>query len=212
MRRLIGWFISAFLISASSFSQAFMVTIEPDDYAAGTDLSNVSPYVTLRSRYNIVGGVGDSPVTATAALPGHPAPTGNLTFGHHGFYAYAGDDGSPLYTGFALTFHQEISSLTLLANSLYPGLPVDWAAYDRAGNSLGMGRVFGDASDSFLIDLQLDNLWSIAFGGFSGIAAIAFDRLTFDVVDVPEPDTWMLLLPGLLMLALQRKTSAALPA
>ena len=211
-RDLIGWSISALLFTLSSLTHAFIVTIEPDDYAAGTDLSNVSPYVTLSSRYysSATGGAVDTTITAEAPNPGHLAPTGDLSFGYHGLHTFPGSIGDPAQLGgFALTFHQETSQLTLLANnSMYPGLSARWEAYDRNGNAIGGGSIHGgESGEAFLIDIQLDDLWAVIVGGEESISAINFDRLSFSVV--PEPGTWMLLVPGLLALALRRQSPAA---
>lgn len=212
---LIGWFASVLLLTASTFSHAFIVTIEPDDYAVGADLSNVSPYVTLSSRsYTYrTGDATDKPIKATAASPGHVSPTGDLSFGYHGFYVWPDEVGAPMYGGLALTFHQEVSQVTLLANdSKWPGLSVDWVAYDRDGNRIGFGKSnsggYGGPGETFLVDIRMDNLWAVVLGAHDAMNIISFDHLSFNVV--PEPSTWMLLAPGLLALVLRRKSPAHL--
>jgi hypothetical protein len=194
-------------------ANALVITLEPDDYAPGTDLSTVSPYVTLQSITPTYPGVEINSIHADddGALgdPDYVAPTGNLTFGNHGFFVFGTE---PDVGGFSMSFHQAVNSVSLLANSEYPpGLLAIWAAFDQAGNIIGTGSAGNGVplGETFGIDIVLDGIWSVVVGGDDSMAAINFDHLVFefdDPIDVPAPGTLILLLSGLLVMALRNKS------
>ena len=137
-------FLAILLLCAlAPLANAILITIEPDDYAAGTNLTNISPYVTL----NVVSpgfpgsDVGSIFADDNGALgdPDYVAPTGNLTFGNHAFFVFGE---GPDYGGFKMTFNQAVSNVSLLANNEYPpGLSAICAAYDYDGNIIGLSGV-----------------------------------------------------------------------
>lgn len=196
------------LISVAS--SAAVITIEPDDYPAGTDLSNISPYVTLQSRsYVVSGDTVVSPVYAGLPLYDgleYPAPTGDLTFGNYSWEPVGS-------SGFGMAFHQEVNHVSLLAVSAYPRLGVQWGAFGFDGQLMATGLTAGGGyGETFLVDISLDGIWALVVGGHTGINAIDFDRLTFDVADsvtVPEPGMLPLFAGSLLLLGLRRRAAQA---
>jgi hypothetical protein len=222
-----------FLAVSPLVSTAFVVTIEPDDYLLGTDLSKISPYVTLQQaddgflRGLPFGEAFIGPVQAS--LPGSvnnsvsAAPTGNLTFGTfgYGFVEGAGDIGLDGRKGLGLRFEVPITHVSFLANSIYNvggnGLPVYWLAFDADGHEIADGNVGGGlpTGQNFLIDIQVANMASLVLGGFDGSNTANLDRLVLEVDDryakVPEPGSLILLATGLGGVMLRRrKNSTAL--
>jgi hypothetical protein len=206
------FFLSVILSTFSATASAILITVEPDDYAAGTNLTNVSPYVTLESVTPAFPGsnVGAIYADENGALgdPDYVAPTGDLTFGNHGFFVYGEE---PDLGGFSMTFHQAVSNVSLLANNEYPpGLLAIWAAFDYEGNIIGEGASGEGVAlgETFAVNINLDNVWRVVVGGDASTAAINFDHLTFevdDLVSVPGPAPLTLLLTALTVLLLRRK-------
>lgn len=202
-------FVSIFFLAlAPLIANATAITIEPDDYALGADLSYASPYVTLQSVYG-----GSGPIQATQPQWDF-ASTGSLNFGSHAFINLGGDGGIDDYEGFGMFFNQEVSHVSLLGlNWGYsPGLGAEWTAFDQAGNSIAYGATAGSSiGETFLVDIQLDGIWSIIIGGGDGIGAVEFDHLTFDIdtpqSSVPEPGSLGLLAMGMTGLGLARRYS-----
>lgn len=205
--------IVSFVISAlAPLASAALITIEPDDYAPGTNLTNISPYVTLNVVTPTFPGsyIGDIYADDDGALgdPSYVAPTGELTFGNHAFFVFGE---APDYGGFSMTFHQAVSNVSLLANNEYPpGLVALWAAFDYEGNIIGMGSAGNDASlgEIFEVSINMTNVWKVIVGGDASTSAINFDHLTFeidDLVSVPGPAPLLLLLTGLMGLVVRKK-------
>lgn len=73
-------FVLACLTIWATAANATLVRIEPDNFSVGTDLSHLTPGVTLSTfRGNSAGPIFD-PVYATTNI--YSAPTGDLSFGH----------------------------------------------------------------------------------------------------------------------------------
>ena len=110
-----------------------------------------------------------------------------------------------------MTFNQAVSNVSLLANNEYPpGLSAIWAAFDYDGNIIGLSGAGQNVplGETFEINIDLNGIWGVIVGGDASTAAINFDHLTFevdDLVSVPAPAPFLLLLLGLLGLLIRRK-------
>lgn len=199
--------ITALLIAtASSCVYAMPITVEPDGFSAGTDLTHVSPYVTINS--NVcdfeAGNAAASPVYAMQAVPPYLAPTGHLSFGNFAF-DHCGNDGGPLeWAGFALNFNQAVNHVAIgTLNFGYSfSFAVEWMAFDKKGSTLGSGLVPANLGEPFALNIPVKDVWAVVAGGVDGIGAIEFDHLTFDIDDastVPEPGALSLMLLGVVV-------------
>lgn len=217
-RVLRRFFSCVFLSLLSSFASSLPVTLEPDDYAPGTNLSNISSLVTLESRYlDFVDGdfaVVGSTVSASAAAFGLAAPTGTLTFGTAGFGCGTGSCSQVGdFTGLGFFFQQSTSQVSLQGRHGYGAadtpfsFAATWAAFDQAGNLLTQGSTSALYDTAFLIDIVVPNMWSLIIGGQDMTDALMLDRLVFeaDGVSVPAPVGLPLLLMALLGMALTRR-------
>lgn len=184
---------------------ATVIKVEPDDFSEGTDLSTISPYVSLRSldgRYR-----APESVYATGPEWAFPAPTGNLTFGSFA----GGPSGGPgcadvgwstidCHTGLTMYFHQPVNWVSLLAiNSNYsPSLGAYWAAFDSDGIKLDEGAVYGDDRNNFgnpfNLKVNTPDMTALMVGGSLVTRAMEFDRL---LIKVHEPTTVSLIALGL---------------
>jgi len=201
MKFRITW--PAILLLASLSAHAIPVVIEPDDYRVRTDLSNISPFVTL-SR-----GLG-TPVFATqcCGLGGGTAPTGNLIFGNFAFYVSPdGPFADPRFDSLVARFNQPVDDVTFLVNwipaSGHSLFGVSWATYDEAGSLLGPAGstqtfMTGDRAYAVLIHPS-PQMRYLTIGGWDSIAALRIDRMSFTVV--PEPASLILFSIGLMGIA-----------
>ncbi len=124
MNRL-SWLTAALLLSAVPVL-ATPITIEPDDYAAGTDLTtiSISPWVTLST----TGGEAVYSSTIHSSW-GHAAqgqdtgPLGEKVFSRrpdaNDEWYYWHDSGSPELQGLSIAFNQAVSSVSLLFAELF---------------------------------------------------------------------------------------------
>lgn len=192
-------------ISAS----ALVLTIEPDDYAVDTVLSNVSPYVSL---YYVSPFEEASNVKAVQGgpLPGVTAPTGSLSFGNYALNLFGPGNSIDGFEGLALRFTQDVQHISLLANSVISGLPSEWVAFSEAGNRITSGSAGHDSAsgETFEILINVANVRTVILGGAIGTAAINYDHLTFEILDkdiitVSEPSL-LLVIIGLFPLFFSR--------
>ncbi len=172
-----------------------VITVEPDDYSQGTNISTVSPYVRLGywpgttppTTLPII----TSPVPVNDAGVRYSAPTGSLVFGFTGGGGFAGGGcGDAPYgagcQGFSMSFNQDVSRVSLLAlNFGYsPGLALQWAAWDSAGTLVG-DQVTASVSIGVPFWLEIKPtrpIRTLVIGGATGIGAFCFDQLTFDIL------------------------------
>ncbi len=191
MRTLVSRFCGLALTALlfPSLAGAIPITIDPDDHAVGTDLSN--GYVTLRSLHD----GGSDAVTARESTAGGNSfgwfaggPGWNGCCSEPGLGGPAGADVHN-HIGFGMFFQQEVDQVSLTATNWYPpGLPAVWYAFGETGDLIGNGMTeFGSYGESFLVDIQLGGIWSLIVGGFDLIGAIEFDSLAFNTVSSPAP-------------------------
>jgi hypothetical protein len=213
MRLLLAFYLA--LISQTVFG----IVIEPDDYAAGTDLSQISPYVSLWSTF------GDpviaSEIPAYAAEGYDTKGLGDHIFGLHDrkTWWYPGEG----YPALTVTFEVPVVSFSLLIAELYydsePGDDlVVINIFDPQGNTLEDEYEFIDWPRYERVDLgrylePLDGYpyyWNYirytysaeSIGGFiigGAGEGTHLDRLEFTI---PEPSSALLLLTGLLITGL----------
>ena len=193
--RLIALTLAALLINSMA-AHATIVTIEPDDYAVGTNLSNVSSYVTLLGRYE----GPPSPVVARENVFlsdfGITAPTGAVSFGAYSMQWACNWDRIECVWGLSMFFNQPVESVSLLAVNVYaPSLWALWSAFDAQGSLISNGSVPNTPGVPFRINVSVPNMAALVVGGDDGISAIDFDHLQIRMV--PEPATLALFGLGL---------------
>lgn len=204
--RAVGMMLATLLLAG--VAQATPITIDPDDYATGTDLSAISPYVNLTSgRYVPV-------IAANFDCGSLAAPSGDRVFGLsnvdgcHGWSSQAGGP-YPAQQGNALVaaFNQDITDLTLsVLNVGYAwAYAAEYVLYDVNMNVISSG--FVDAPLGEVVDIYFNQsgIRYLQIGGLDSIAALAIDKLSFNV---PEPATLLLMSVGLLMLGYQLRRRA----
>jgi hypothetical protein len=182
---------------------ASIITVEPDDFAEGADLSNVSPYVSLQSLNGNLAEPG--PVYATGSNPRYRSPTGELVFGTFQS-TFTCETGFECSIGFGATFHQPVSWVSLLYQNIFGeesgtpyNLSLDWFAFDFSGEHIASGKgsqIIGSPGQVFSLNLAIPNMKSLVVGGHDGISVMEIDRLSF-AVGVPEPTPLGLLGLGL---------------
>jgi len=194
------------------FTQATPISIDPDNYTIGTDLSYVSDYVSIRSVWAELDDTGfiqaEGSVFATPASGPAPAPTGELSFGLYGFLTAMATP-TDVLQGLAFRFSQPVNSISLLAQVNHPDwnlpLAASWQAFDQFGNVISTGFTEQLVGQPTLISIQLPEIWSFVIGGDTGISVVEFDALSFNTIDVAEPNSIMLLLLGLMPLLVLRQ-------
>jgi|SRR5690554_594170 len=200
MKRISKHMVFFLFIFFSSIASA--IIIEPDDYAEGTDLSNISPYV----KFSTVGGL---PVYSSnigeAAAGGHPTgPLGQRVFSSNPstnseWYYWRGEDEAG---GFMITFHQPIVAFSLIFAELFSDAgccmsdPIylylfssDDTLIDVFCGDCGEAQYLGNTEDPedawpyWRFTYRGDEIWKIIVGGESEPTTI--DRLEFSLSEPP---------------------------
>ena len=208
------------LTAMTQAANAFVVTVEPDDYALGTDLSTVSPYVTLQHVLSSTQPIGEFldtwPVHSVADVDGDglpsPSPTGDRSFGRAAFIQYGPDDQIFSSSGLGLFFNVPVVSASLIARNFYNySVGTYWRAFDSQGSLVGSGLAgYGaQTGQTYLIDIVAPNMASVILGVDDGSATASYDHLVLSIDDryaiVPEPAPLALLAGGLAGLVINRR-------
>ena len=195
--------LAGMLALVASSAQAILVTVEPDDFANGTEISNAFPGITLSA---IDGGnnviTTSSVFSQTSAL----ASTGTQVFGHDGIFGQTWANG--LVGDLRIDFVQatDFVSIDIIANNGFdPGFL--WA-YDSAGTLLDSFVTQGDLGsgtvETATISTASADIAYIIASGFGG-NDVALDNFSYNSSSaVPEPTVLALLCLGLVGLGFTR--------
>lgn len=190
------------IILTPAVASAAIIDINPDDYDEHTDLSNISPYVTLGKAD------GDpstllAPVYATASESTSGEPTGRMAFGKFASgEVTTGCERVECYMGLSMTFHQPVVSVSLLAiNVGYKyGVLGYWEAFGTDGTRITNGQTPNTYGEAFTMNVAVPGMATLIVGG-AHTPELEFDRLS---IELPESATWPLLGFGILSLYLAR--------
>ncbi|MBS8242023.1 PEP-CTERM sorting domain-containing protein [Marinobacter lipolyticus] len=199
---VVGILASVVLSISPATTEAGIITIEAFEYSEGTDLSNISPHVTLQRLY----GTGSSgPITAQRS-----GFSGDLVFGTYelGWNTCVGRYECAMGFGMAFSEAPQWVSLSMrLHNIAVYEYGVSWLAFDSAGDLITFGRADTDGykpGQFFAWNIQVPNMSSLVVGGGDYPSPGDFDRLSF-AVGVPEPAPFAMLAVGLGGIALLRR-------
>lgn len=210
--------LGVLLTTAASCSMGGNIVIEPDTYAHGTDLTNISKYAKISA-------TDGKPVYAqslsTNAADGYDTKDlGCNVFGDEWFY-------NPNLTapGLEITFKAPVISFSLLIAEIFPDAgpgsdPVLAYIYNTKNELISTHQVdeFNKRVDLGLIkgleeiniswaywtfEFNANDIGKIIIGGDSEPTTI--DRLEFTYREVPEPSMLLMCISGLLLVSLKRR-------
>ncbi len=188
-------------------TQAAIITIDAAGFAEGTDLSHISPHVSLQ---DMAGSFGSGPITSRRS-----SFSDNLVFGTFELGWSACADRLECARGFGMVFAeapQWVSMSMRLHEIADFGFGVSWFAFDAAGDLLSFGTAGTEGYVSgqfFAWNVVVPGMKSLVLGGGDFPSPGDFDRLSF-AVGVPEPSTLFLSIAGLAgigLRALRRRAS-----
>ena len=202
-KRLMALFTCLALTLFTSMANAILITVDPDDFADGTDISNVFSGISLSA---IDGGnnilLTNSVFSQTSSL----ASTGTQVFGHDGIFTQTWAQG--LVADLRIDFIQatDFVSLDIIANNGFdPGF---LEAYDSTGTLLGsfttQGNLGSGIPETATISSGSANIAYVIASGLGG-NDVALDNLIFNSATVPEPTVLALLSFGLLGVGIARR-------
>jgi hypothetical protein len=185
-----------------------MITVDPDDFPAGTKLSTVVGEVTFASE---LGGTEQLPPDGDVFSFLDPINAGNQVFGWRNLNAPIHDKDSwrCKWVKFTAEFTDPVAyvSLDFLRNEPSTGLgttPDEWGgmkAYDAAGNELAfVGVMLSPAKPvrTVAISRPVADIKSICASGFFECQTldhdVMLDRLTFSHEVIPEPSSFAIFL------------------
>lgn len=183
------------------------IILDPDDFATGTDLSNVSPHVAIR---DLAGGqVIAKELTPDAADGYDTRGLGKNVFGGEWMYSIEGA------SGMEIEFAKPVIYFSLLVAELFPDAgpgsdPVLALIYDSFGNLLsefnvneynkrvdlgiikGSDPIFNSTWAYWACEFNAKDIKKIIIAGNS--EPTTFDRLEFAYAETPESNTTLLFL------------------
>lgn len=210
------------LTTAASCSMGGSIIIEPDAYAHGTDLTNISKYAQIRS-------TDGKPVYAqslsTNAADGYDTKDlGCNVFGEEWFY-------HPDISGLEISFKAPVVSFSLLIAEVFPDAgpgsdPVLAYIYNTKNELISTHQVdeFHKRVDLGLIkgleeiniswaywtfEFSANDIGKVIIGGDSEPTTI--DRLEFTYLEVPEPSPLLLYISALFLIGVTRKRIISAP-
>lgn len=227
------WIASVLLCLSSLAAQASLITIDPESYAPGTNISHQFPGVTLSTRVFGNGAWAEQDVFSVTC-GSHPLcpGVGNTIFGYErggslvgGFYSEAGAAVACLGaqpSAWCMRYEQEFLEITFdnptsyitVESAHYSDWPMFWA-FDALGNLLQLSdeRTFtapwpNNTFETATLTSTIPNISRLVVSGSLGV--VRLDRITY--ASVPEPGTFGLLALGILGgLMARRRASARLP-
>jgi hypothetical protein len=213
------------LLLSIGVAEAITITIEPDDFALGTDLSNISPFVSLSSS------AGDPVFSSSihrentlAAAGNDTGPLGQRVFSTDPNYnlEWFYSPGLGVESGLVIDFHRPVSSFSITIAELFPdagGYFADPVLVDVFAPDGGLvERIRTDVATfgtDYLGEIDLGEgpipawpygtfeygnslIGKVVIGGDSEPTTL--DRLSFTVV--PEPQGLALMCLGLIVIVL----------
>ena len=202
-KRLMRQLVGLTLALSTSIAHAILITVDPDDFTDGTDISNAYSGITLSA---IDGGSNVILTPSIFSQSSSLASTGTQVFGHDGVFTQTWANG--LVGDLRIDFIQatDFVSLDIIANNGFdPGF---LQAYDSSGTLLDSFTTQGDLGsgtpETAIISTASANIAYVIASGLSG-NDVALDNLTYNSATVPEPTVLALLSFGLLGIGIARR-------
>lgn len=198
--------ITACLAACLLAGSANAIVIDPDSYAAGTDISNAFSGVTLSTAF------GQDPYNPTSygsvySVADSNATTGSNAFGQSSSNSTWGN-GSFEYLLVEFDTATNFVSLDFFSNDSSDHNP-ELIAFDGLGNEIDRSSFFGAVNSSLTLSVssaatQIASVWAFwdetSRGDNGGL-----DRLEYNAAEVSEPATLALLGLGLAGIGFTRK-------